>query len=94
MKIGEILKHHTHRCLRNKLRVGEKTEEPGQEPYNQVDTIAMKHDICYRDNSFDKISCDKEMLDDLSEIKPKDTREKFDKALVGTIINTKQKLEE
>ena len=23
---------------------------PGQEPYNQVDAIAMKHDICYRDN--------------------------------------------
>ena len=38
---------------------------PGQEPYNQVDAIAMKHDICYRDNNNKqgKLKCDKQMLD-------------------------------
>ena len=32
---------------------------PGQEPYNQVDEIAMYHDICYRDNASDKSNSDK-----------------------------------
>ena len=26
---------------------------PGKEPYNAVDAIAMRHDICYRDNEGD-----------------------------------------
>ena len=29
---------------------------PGQEPFNAVDAISMKHDICYRDK--DKKKCD------------------------------------
>ena len=37
---------------------------PGQEPYNQIDAIALKHDICYRDNNNErgKLKCDKDML--------------------------------
>ena len=65
---------------------------PGQEPFNQVDKIAMVHDICYRDNPSAKSKCDKEMLTDLSSIKPKNTREKFDKFLVSGIIGAKHKL--
>src|SRR5215470_17872270 len=38
---------------------------PGQEPYNKVDEIAMKHDICYRDQKDDKRGCDRKMLDEL-----------------------------
>src|SRR5215470_4437423 len=38
---------------------------PGQEPYNKVDEIAMRHDICYRDQKDGKHGCDKKMLDEL-----------------------------
>ena len=64
---------------------------PGQEPYNQVDEIAMHHDICYRDNPQTKGECDQKMLNNLSEMKPKNTREKIDKALVSGIIGAKHK---
>ena len=66
----------------------------GQEPYNQVDAIAMKHDICYRDNDNKqgKLKCDKQMLDRLSNTKTKGLREAFDKKLVQGAIGTKFKL--
>ena len=55
---------------------------PGQEPYNQIDAFAMKHDICYRDNDNkkDKLKCDKDMLDSLSQTKTKVIRESFEKS--------------
>ena len=59
---------------------------PGQEPYNQVDEIAMRHDICYRDNEDNKHGCDKVMIDELSNIKPKNVRERIDRALVKGVI--------
>ena len=31
---------------------------PGYEPFNKIDQIAMKHDICYRDSD-DRKQCDK-----------------------------------
>ena len=67
---------------------------PGHEPYNQIDAIAMKHDICYRDNDNKqgKLKCDKEMLDSLSQTKTKGIRESFDKKLVQAAIGTKYKL--
>lgn len=67
---------------------------PGQEPYNQVDAISMKHDICYRDNNNKqgKLKCDKEMLSSLSQTKTKNFRESFDKKLVQAAIGTKYKL--
>jgi len=67
---------------------------PGQEPYNQIDAIAMKHDICYRDNDHKKgkLQCDKQMLDSLSKTKTKNLRESFDKKLVQAAIGTKYKL--
>ena len=37
--------NHLHLQLDSKDRT-----LPGQEPYNVVDAIAMRHDICYRDN--------------------------------------------
>ena len=45
----------------------------GQEPFNAVDAISMRHDICYRDNS--KQKCDEEMLGALDQLDPKDIRE-------------------
>ena len=67
---------------------------PGQEPFNQVDAIALKHDICYRDNDNKqgKLNCDKNMLDSLSQTKTKNFRESFDKKLVQAAIGTKYKL--
>lgn len=64
---------------------------PGYEPYNQIDEIAMKHDICYRDNDNRK-ECDKEMLDRLNSVKTKGIREKVDYALVKPVIWLKYKL--
>ena len=67
---------------------------PGQEPYNQVDAIALKHDICYRDahNKQGKLKCDKEMLNSLSQTTTKGIRESFDKKLVQAAIGAKYKL--
>jgi len=65
---------------------------PGQEPYNQVDAIAMKHDICYRDHEDDKRGCDDKMLHELSDMKPNGLRERIDRALVKALIGTKLKL--
>ena len=68
---------------------------PGQEPYNNVDAIAMSHDICYRDHGDTKTGkhkCDDEMLHELEVLKPKDMRERIDKVLVKSILGTKRKL--
>ena len=54
----------------------------------------MVHDICYRDNDTKegKRICDKQMLTTLSNFKPKNIRERIDKALISTIMGTKHKL--
>ena len=67
---------------------------PGQEPYNQIDAIALKHDICYRDNNNKqgKLKCDKDMLNSLSKTKTKDVQESFDEKLGQAEIGTKYKL--
>ena len=68
------------------------TPLPGYEPFNQIDEIAMKHDICYRDSDVTRNQCDKEMLDRLDALKTKGIREKIDYAIVKPVIWTKQKL--
>src|ERR1044071_2658472 len=65
---------------------------PGQEPYNKVDEIAMRHDICYRDHEDDKHGCDRQMIEELNDMKPTGLRERFDRAFVKGIIGTKVKL--
>ena len=68
---------------------------PGQEPYNAVDAISMRHDICYRDNASrkgGKHQCDDKMLKELDEMKPNGLREKFDRRLVRSLIGTKRRL--
>ena len=61
---------------------------PGQEPYNQIDAIALKLDICYRDNNNKqgKLKCDKDMLNSLSKTKTEGVQESFDKKLVQAAI--------
>ena len=66
----------------------------GQEPYNAVDTISMRHDICYRDHETTegKHACDDEMLQELDVLESKGIREQIDRKLVRTIISAKRKL--
>ena len=67
----------------------------GQEPYNAVDTISMRHDICYRDHGATKEgkhACDDEMLKELDVLEPKGIRARIDRKLVRSIIGTKRKL--
>ena len=67
---------------------------PGEEPFNAVDEVSRRHDICYRDNNnkAGKRKCDETMLTDLDGVKPKNRREKVDKYLVKAVIKTKNKL--
>lgn len=65
---------------------------PGQEPFNQVDEIAMHHDICYRDHEDDKHGCDRQMIKELNDMNPRGLRERLDRALVRATIGTKLKL--
>jgi len=65
---------------------------PGHEPYNQVDEIAMRHDICYRDNEGNKSACDRKMLVELNDMKPKGIREHIDRGFVKSVIGVKYKL--
>ena len=65
---------------------------PGQEPFNAVDAISMKHDICYRDNKNGKRKCDDQMVLELDLLKPKNIRERIDRNVVRNIISAKSKL--
>ena len=67
----------------------------GQEPFNAVDAISMRHDICYRDHGSvkgGKHKCDEEMLSELTLLNPKTMRERFDKSVVKKLIGAKRKL--
>ena len=67
---------------------------PGHEPYNQVDDVCRQHDFMYSKakNKADKHKADKVMLDSLKKLKPKNFREKVDKAITRTLIGSKYKL--
>ena len=68
---------------------------PGQEPHNAVDATAMCHDICYHDRGdapAGKSQCDREMLDELKAIKPRNLRERVDRAVVCGAIGLKYQL--
>ena len=65
---------------------------PGNEPYNAVDAISMRHDICYRDNPTGKHECNRKMLAELNTLVPKGRREKVDRQLVRSIIGLKHRL--
>ena len=71
---------------------------PGFEPYNQIDAIALNHDLCYKHadekktDSLTRKVCDKQMLNELDNTKTKGIREKIDYAIVKPIIWLKHKL--
>ena len=65
---------------------------PGQEPYNEVDAIVMRHDICYRNNEDGKADYDHKMLAELNALTHRGGREKMDKQLVRGICGVKHRL--
>jgi len=96
-KKGFVLPYHKYTGPYNPL--DEQLDEndqplPGQEPYNAVDAVSMRHDICYRDNNTKegKLQCDDDMLHELDVLQPKGIREKIDKTLVRSIIGKKRRL--
>ena len=97
-KGGFTLPHHKYTGPYNPLdKQLDKNDQPipGQEPYNAVDAISMRHDICYRDHANDKggkHQCDDKMLKELDAMKPNGFREKFDRRLVRSLIGTKRRL--
>ena len=96
-KRGFVLPYHKYTGPYNPLHEQlDENDQPilGQEPYNAVDAISMRHDICYRDNNGKegKLNCDDKMLEELEELEPKGIREKIDKKLVRSIIGRKRKL--
>ena len=66
---------------------------PGHEPVNGLDAIALNHDVCTRDAAdlFEKHACDRKMLNELKQLKPKTFGERVNKKLVQ-VIGTKYKL--
>ena len=67
---------------------------PGNEPYNAVDAISIRHDICYGDNNTPagKRECDCKMLAKLNVCVPKGRCEKVDRQLVRIIIGLKHRM--
>ena len=69
------------------------TPKEWSKPINRVDAAAMRHDICYRDNKDTKSrnsKCDKNMLDDLSDMPDPTMRERLDRGFVKPIISIKK----
>ena len=97
-KKGFVLPYHKYTGPYNPLHEQlDEFDQPraGQEPYNAVDAISMRHDICYRDSNKTregKHACDDEMLKELNILHPKTIRERIDRSLVRLIIGKKRKL--
>ena len=65
---------------------------PWQEPYNAVDAIAIRHDICYRDNENGIADCDRKMPAELNALAPRGRGQNVDRQLVRGIIGLKHRL--
>ena len=64
-------------------------------PINKVDEVCLKHDIAYRDSDLGKGTrhqADKNMLQDLDNLKDLNFNEKLGKLIIKPIISTKYKL--
>ena len=80
-KKGFILPRHRFTGPFNPLHLQLDSQDnplPGNEPYNVVDAISMRHDICYRDKdtSVGKRECDRKMLAELNAFVPEGRGEK------------------
>ena len=94
-KKGFVLPNHRYTGPYNPLHLQLDSKDrplPGQEPYNAVDAIAMRHDISYRDNENGKADCDRKMLAELNALTPRGRHEKVDRQLEQGIIGLKYRL--
>ena len=96
-KNGFVLPKHRYAGTYNPLHLQlDPQDNPllGNEPYNAVDAIYMRHDICYRDNDTPagKGECGRKMLAELSALVPEGSREKVDRQLVRGIIGLKHRM--
>ena len=96
-KTGFVLPKHRFTGPFNPLHLQLDSKDnplPGNEPYNAIHDISMRHDICYRDDDTPagKRECDLKMLAELNMLVPKDRREKVDTQLVRSIIGLKHRM--
>ena len=96
-KKGLVLPKRRHTGPYNSLHLQLDSQDnplPREEPYNAVDDISMRHEICYRDSDTPagKRECDRKMLAELNALVPKGRREKVDKQLVRSIIGLKHRV--
>ena len=92
-KRGFVLPKHRYTGSYNHLQLDSKDRPlPGEEPYNAVDAISLRHDICYQDNETGKPECDRKMLSELNALTPRGRREKVDRQLVRGIVGMKHRL--
>ena len=95
MKRGFVLPKHRYTGPYNPLHLQlDSKDRPlhGQEPYNAVDAIDTRHDICYRDNENGKAEFDRKMLAELNALTHRGRREKVDRQLVRGITGLKHRL--
>ena len=78
-KKGFVLPSHKYTGPYNPLDEQFHIPLPGQEPFNAVDGISMRHDISYRDGGNSKKGkheCDDHMLNELDVLEPENIRKK------------------
>ena len=96
-KKGFVLPKHRFTGPYNPLHLQLDSKEnplPVSEPYNAVDDMSLRHDICYRDNDTPaaKRECDRKMLAELNALVPEGSREKVGRQLVRSIIGLKHRM--
>ena len=68
------------------------TPKEWSKPINRVDTAAYHHDLCYAKHQDTKTRndvCDRQMVRELDEITNPTLRERLERGLVRSLINTK-----
>lgn len=71
------------------------TPKEWSKPINKVDEVCLKHDLAYRDSDLGKGTrhdADKNMLDELNNLKELSINEKLARAFIKPVIATKHKL--
>ena len=96
-KKGFVLPNHRFTVPYNPLHLQLDSKDnplPGNQPYNAVDAISMRHDICYRDNDTPagKRECHRKMLAELNELVPEGRPEKVLKHRMGMGSNWNNQL--
>ena len=90
-----VLPKHRYTGHYNPLHLQLDSEDrplPGQEPYNAVAAIAMRHDNCYRDNVNGEVKYDRKILAVLNALTRRGRREEVDRQLVRDIIGLEYRL--